>query len=150
MTTDLSTSVADIPSLNELAQASPQLSDQATFDGLVALIEKVAPLLQGQRLHNVVDLLSAVSDLVDMADDAMIEKLMKGYEEAVAGAWALGNATRYAMLQAAQEQEPPSIWQSFKRLNRDEDARRGLSVVVNMLATVGRQARVAGEPLPDD
>lgn len=150
MSNDLSTTVADIPSLNELAQASPQLSDQATFDGLVALIEKAAPLLQGQRLHNVVDLLSAISDLVDMADDAMIEKLMKGYEEAVAGAWAVSNAARYAMLQAGQDQDPPSIWQSFKRLNRDEDARRGMSVMVNFLTTVGRQARAVGEPLPED
>lgn len=150
MTHEISSSVADIPSLNELAQASPELNNQATFDGIVALSEKLAPLLQGQRLHNIVDLLSAVSDLVDMADDAMIEKLMKGYEQTVAGAWALSNSTRYAMMQAAQEQEPPSVWQTFKRLNRDEDARRGMNMVVNFLAVLGQQARQAGEPLPED
>ena len=142
--------MAQIRSLDDLVKSSPEMNDQATLEGLAALLEKLAPLLQGWRLHNVVDLLSAVSDIVDMADDAMIQKLMKGYEELVAGAWMLGNSARFSMLQASQKPSPPTLWQSLKRLNQDADVRRGLNVALNFLGAVGRQARLGGEHLPED
>ena len=117
------------------------MNDPATLQGLADLVEKLAPLLQGRRLHNLVDLLSAISDVVDMTDDAMVQKMMKGYENVVAGAFNLDNLTRYASVQAGAEEDPPTVWRLLRKLNRDADARRGLAMALAMLGLIGRQAR---------
>lgn len=135
------TAAAPKPSFENFLQENPQLNDAATLDGMGALAEKLAPLLQLKRFHNVIDLLSAVSDVVDMADDAMVQKLMKGYEDVAAGAFNINNVMRYAGAQAGAEEEPPTVWQSIKRLNGDADTRRGLAMALNMLGQLGRQAR---------
>ncbi|QOW20826.1 DUF1641 domain-containing protein [Lysobacter ciconiae] len=137
-------------SLADLARQSPELNDRATLEGISDIVAKLAPLLQGKRLHNVVDLLSAVSDVVDMADDAMVQKLMKGYEDVVAGAWNLNNITRHSAALAGAVETPPTLWQGIRAFNRDEDARRGLLVAMNLLSSVGRQARLASEPIAED
>ena len=144
------TATAPKQSFDTFLRSNPQLNDQATIEGMSALVEKLAPLLQLKRFHNLIDLLSATSDVVDMADDAMVQKLMKGYEDVVAGAFNLNNLTRYASAQAGAEKEPPTVWQAMRRLNRDEDARRGLAVVLAMLGQIGRQARQDAVILPDD
>lgn len=142
MNTELSeTPVAPKQSFDSFLQENPQLNDPATIAGMGALTEKLAPLLQLKRFHNVIDLLSAVSDVVDMADDAMVQKLMKGYEDVAAGAFNINNVMRYAGAQAGAEEEPPTVWQSLKRLNGDADTRRGLAMALNMLEQLGRQAR---------
>ena len=61
---------ADAPLLERLNQESA-FADEATEAGLIDLANKVAPLIQGRRFHNVVDLLSLAADGVDMADDAI-------------------------------------------------------------------------------
>lgn len=76
------------PLIERLNQESA-FADKATEAGLIDLANKVAPLIQGRRFHNVVDLLSLVADGVDMADDAMIQKMMSGYEDLVSNAWML-------------------------------------------------------------
>ncbi len=129
---------------------NPQLNDPATLRGLSALVEKVAPLLQARRFHNLIDLLSALSDVVDMADDAMVQKLMKGYEDLVAGAFNLNNVVRYAKAQAGTGQDPPTVWQSLRSLNRDPDTRRGLAMALAMLGMLGSQARQDAAVLSED
>lgn len=144
-----STAVAESRSLETVLKSSPELQNPQTLEGLSDLIEKIAPLLQGRRLHNIVDLLAAVSDVIEMADDAMLQKLMAMYEAGVSGAWMLGNAFRYAAAQAADAETPPTLLQSLRRLNRDEDARRGLDMIVGLLSELGRQARIANAPMPE-
>ena len=151
----MNTQVADTrhsskQSFDNFLQDNSQLNDPATLRGMADLVEKLAPLLQGRRFHNLVDLLSAVSDVVDMTDDAMVQKMMKGYENVVAGAFTLNNLTRYASAQAGAEEDPPSLWQSLRKLNRDADARRGLMMVTAMLGQLGRQARHDATMPPDD
>ncbi len=146
----MTTEMTQNTSFDALLRSNPQLNDPATVQGIADLVGKLAPLLQGQRLHNLVDLLSAVSDVVDMADDAMIQKLMKGYENVVAGAFNISNAMDYAIAQAGAEKEPPTLWQALRRLNRDDDARRGLAMALSMLGLLGRQAREGAAVLPDD
>ncbi len=150
MNNEMDTAVKPIGSLADLARQSADLNNQATLDGISELISKLAPLLQGNRLHNIVDLVAAVSDVIEMADDAMVQKLMKGYEEAVAGAWNLSNIARHSAAQAGSVETPPTLWQGIRQFNRDEDARRGLLVAMNVLGAVGRQARIAGEPITED
>ncbi|MEO7067326.1 MAG: DUF1641 domain-containing protein [Rhodanobacter sp.] len=144
------TRLASQQSFDSFLQDNPQLNDPATLRGMADLIEKLAPLLQGRRFHNLIDLLSAVSDVVDMTDDAMVQKMMKGYENVMAGAFNLSNLTRYANAQAGAEENPPTVWQSLRRLNGDADARRGLAMGLAMLGQLGRQARQDGVTLPDD
>jgi len=126
------------------------LQDEATLAGLADLLEKLAPVLQGRRLHNIVDLLAATSDVIEMTDDAMLQKLMALYEDSVGGIWMLTNALRYASAQAAANPTPPTLWQSVKKFNQNEDARRGLDVVSNILAELGRQAAIKGQKMPED
>ena len=97
-----------------------------------------------------VDLLSAVSDVVDMTDDALVQKMMKSYENLAAGAFNINNVMRYAGAQAGAEKEPPTVWQSLKRLNGDADARRGLAMALSMLGQLGRQARNEATTLSED
>lgn len=137
-------------SFDSFLQGNPQLNDAATQEGMAALVEKLAPLLQSKRFHNLIDLLSAVSDMVDMTDDAMVQKMMKGYEDLTAGAFNLNNMMRYAGAQAGAEEDPPTVWQSLRRLNGDADARRGLAMALAMLGLLGRQARQNAATLPDD
>ena len=137
-------------SFDTFLQNNPQLHDPAMLDGVAALVEKLSPLLQGRRFHNLVDLLSALPDVVDMTDDAMVQKMMKGYEDLVTGAFNINNAMRFASVQAGAEEEPPTLWQTMRRLNRDPDARRGLAVGLAMLSQMGRQARQDAVILPDD
>ncbi len=141
---------APTQSFDRFLQDNPQLNDPATLEGMAALTEKLAPLLQLKRFHNVVDLLSAVSDVVDMTDDALVQKMMKGYEDLAAGAFNLNNVMRYAGAQAGAEKEPPTVWQSLKRLNGDADARRGLAMALSMLGQLGRQARNEATTLSED
>jgi|AntDeeMinimDraft_5_1070356.scaffolds.fasta_scaffold00070_10 uncharacterized protein YjgD (DUF1641 family) len=137
-------------SLEQVLEEVPELQDQETLDGLTDLITKAAPLIQGRRLHNIVDLLAAASDVIEMADDAMVQKLMALYEEGIGGAWGITNALRYASAQAAHDETPPTIWKSLRRLSKDEDARRGLNVAINLAAELGRQSRAANKPMLED
>jgi uncharacterized protein YjgD (DUF1641 family) len=120
-------------------ERAPYSLDEATERGVSDLLEKAAPLLRGRRFHNIVDLLSLVSDGVDMADDAMIQKLMKTYEEAIGAAWTLGNAARFAASEAATKPTPSLI--GLLRAAADEDVRRGLHVALLFLAVLGRRTR---------
>ncbi|MBS0236875.1 MAG: DUF1641 domain-containing protein [Proteobacteria bacterium] len=115
------------------------IMDEATERGLAELLEKVAPLLQGRRFHNIVDLLSLASDAVDMADDALIQKMMKTYEEGVGAAWSLGNAARYAANEACVR-KTPSLF-GLVRAAGGEDVRRGLHFALLFLEVLGRQMR---------
>lgn len=111
--------------------------DHATQKGLIELLEKAAPLLQGKRFHNIIDLLSAVSDTIDMADDAMIQKVVKTADEAIGGAWTAGNAARYAAAQVSRE-PVPSTFQLLRKTG-DEDFRRGLHFTMKFLSILGKQ-----------
>ena len=138
------------PTLERLLECLPALKDEATQAGAADLLEKLAPLLQGRRLHNIVDLLAATSDVIEMTDDAMLQKVMSLYEESIGGIWMLTNALRYASAQSAANATPPTLWQSVKKFNQNEDARRGLDVVANILAELGRQAAIKGQDMPED
>ncbi|SUA91947.1 DUF1641 domain-containing protein [Pandoraea pulmonicola] len=115
------------------------LLNESTERGLVSLVEKLAPLIQGNRLHNVVDLLSLVSDAIDMFDDAMIQKLMNAFESGIGTFWSLTNAARYAQNAAENSATPSAI--ELQRVAGQEDVRRGLHFSLLFLAVLGRQMR---------
>ncbi|MDO5505200.1 MAG: hypothetical protein Q4F49_02760 [Pseudoxanthomonas suwonensis] len=133
-----------------LLRENPQLNDEATVEGITALIEKITPLVQGGRMHNVVDLLSALSDVVDLADEGIVQKLSKDFEDMTALAFNGSNCLNHALDVAGRDEQGPSVWQAIGRINRDDDARRGLGVALAILAQLGRQARYGAMPMPED
>lgn len=112
------------------------LQDDAALQGLAELMGKLEPLLAGRRLNRVVDLLSATADLVDMADDYMVEKVAKAFEDGVGGAWAAGNAARMAAAQVQAMEETPTLI-GLMRMAREPDVRRGLAFMLAMAGALG-------------
>ncbi|URN89911.1 MAG: hypothetical protein NAG77_03200 [Pseudomonas protegens] len=106
--------------------------------GLEALMKKLQPLLDGARLDNMVDLLSLLCDLIDMLDQAMIEKLAQQFEEATAATWMLGNALRMAKAETSAQGTAPSLY-GLLSLLREEDTRRGAALLLRTLNVIGRQ-----------
>ncbi|MFY1928411.1 DUF1641 domain-containing protein [Achromobacter xylosoxidans] len=107
-------------------------------DALAQLADKLQPLADSGRLDNIVDLLALASDLVDLLDAPMVEKLGALSEQATGAAWTLSNAWRAAQAQGLQEARPPGLGGLFQ-LSRDEDTRRGLALVLRTLQGLGRQ-----------
>ena len=104
--------------------------------GLTALIAKIQPLIDGGRLDNIVDVLSLVSDMTDLLDAAMVEKLARLFENATAATWTVSNAVRLAKAEVAPE--PPGAYALIKLLN-EPDTRKGVAVVLKTLNVIGRQ-----------
>ena len=105
--------------------------------GLNALVAKLQPLLDGGRLDNIVDALSLVSDMIDLLDPAMVEKLAQLFENATASTWMIGNAVRLAKAEVSAA-APPGAYALIKMLN-DPDTRKGVAVVLKSLNVIGRQ-----------
>ncbi|WP_166221052.1 DUF1641 domain-containing protein [Pseudomonas atagonensis] len=106
--------------------------------GLTALMAKMQPLIAGGRVENLVDVLSLVSDIADLLDAAMVEKLALLFENATAATWTASNSLRLAKSEVAAMPEPPSLLTLLKLLN-DSDTRKGVAVVLKTLNVIGRQ-----------
>ncbi|CAI1617318.1 Uncharacterised protein [Serratia quinivorans] len=119
-------------------------SEQAS---LAPLLDKLQPLLAGGRLDNVVDLLSLLSDLVDIADNALVEKLAGVFEGLVAAGWEGGMALKMAYTEL--QSDPSSAnFRSLYALLRQPDTLLGLMLVLRTLQIIGQ--RVRSSALPPD
>ncbi|QQB32676.1 DUF1641 domain-containing protein [Achromobacter deleyi] len=107
-------------------------------DALAQLADKLQPLADSGRLDNIVDLLALASDLVDLLDAPMVEKLGTLSEQVSGAAWTASNAWRMAQAQGMREAHPPGLAGLFQ-LSRDEDTRRGLALLLRTLQGLGRQ-----------
>ncbi|ABR83112.1 MULTISPECIES: DUF1641 domain-containing protein [Pseudomonas aeruginosa group] len=119
------------------AQAETPLFPEQTRESLQALVGKLQPLIEGRRLDNLVDLLSLLSDLIDLLDPAMVDRLASLFEQATSVGWSVGNAVRVAKAEVLREQ-PPNL-KDLLRLLRDADTRRGLALLLGSLRSLGRQ-----------
>lgn len=119
-------------------EVTDTLALQGGNPGLEALLNKLQPLLDGGRLDNLVDLASLLSDLVDLLDAALVEKLSVQFEEATALTWTLGNAIRQARAQAREHTTAPSLYGLLMML-RDPHTRRGCALVLGVLNAIGKQ-----------
>lgn len=105
--------------------------------GVDALMKKLEPLLVSGRMDNIIDLLSLGSDLVDLLDTAMVDKLAHGFEDVTALTWTVGNALRMAQAQSGDTQ-PPSLL-GLVQLLREPQTRRGIALMLRVLNNLGRQ-----------
>lgn len=106
--------------------------------GLEALLSKLQPLLDGGRMDNIVDLLALISDLIDLLDPALVEKLAGLFESATAVSWTVGNALRMAKAETTEQAIAPSLY-GLLALLRDADTRRAVALVLRALNVIGRQ-----------
>lgn len=120
-------------------------SEQAS---LAPLLDKLQPLLAGGRLDNVVDLLSLLSDLVDIADNALVEKLSGVFEGLVAAGWEGGMALKMAHTEL-QSDPSPANFRSLYALLRQPDTLLGLMLLLRTLQIIGQRIR-SGALSPDD
>ena len=88
-----------------------------------ALADRLGLLAEAGRLDNIADLLSLASDLVDLLDQSMVEKLALLSEQATSAAWIAANTLRDAHARTLREERPPSLT-GLIGLLRDEDAAR--------------------------
>jgi uncharacterized protein YjgD (DUF1641 family) len=111
--------------------------EMSATPGFTALMAKLQPLIDGGRLENIVDMLSLVSDIADLLDAAMVEKLAQLFETAAATTWAASNAVRVAKAETLALAEPPSLFALLKLFN-EPDTRKGVAVVLRTLNVMGR------------
>jgi hypothetical protein len=116
-------------------------------ESLAPLLDKLQPLLAGGRLDNVVDLLSLLSDLVDIADNALVEKLAGVFEDLVAAGWEGGMALKMAHTEL-QLDPPATNFRSVYALLRQPDTLLGLMLVLRTLQIIGQRMRSSAMP-PD-
>ncbi|WP_339533024.1 DUF1641 domain-containing protein [Pseudomonas mucidolens] len=115
---------------------APSAADPALV--VQALLGKLQPLIESGRLDNLVDLASIMSDMVDMLDAAMVEKLAGLFEQATTLSWAAGNALRMAKAQTQALEAPDSLY-GLLTLLREPDTRRGVGLMLRAMNIVGRQ-----------
>ena len=120
-----------IPSDGAEAVGTPDLA-------IHQIVQKLQPLLDSGRLDNLVDLLSIASDIVDLLDCAMVEKLATLFEQTTSVSWELGNAVRMAKSQTQTLEHPDSLY-GLLTLLREPDTRRGVGLILRTLNVIGRQ-----------
>jgi uncharacterized protein YjgD (DUF1641 family) len=112
---------------------------------LDALLAKLDPLLATGRLDNVVDLLSLLSDITDIADNALVEKLAGVFEGVVAAGWEGSMALKMAHSEL-QLNTSPANYRSVYALLRQPDTLLGLMLVLRTLQIIGQRLRTSALP----
>ncbi|CFR21371.1 hypothetical protein ACSMDF_12595 [Yersinia enterocolitica] len=133
---------------------SKQQSDKNHVDQLILhesdyaeLLKKLQPLITGGRLNNVVDMLSLFSDVVDIADDALVEKLSNIFEDVVSVGWESGNALRMASVELKLNSETVN-YRSLYSLFRHQDTLVGIHLLLRTLQIIGQRINETKISLP--
>lgn len=119
--------------------------DSSQAQPLDAMLAKLDPLLATGRLDNVVDLLSLLSDITDIADNALVEKLAGVFEGVVAAGWEGGMALKMAHSEL-QLNTSPANYRSVYALLRQPDTLLGLMLVLRTLQIIGQRLRTSTLP----
>lgn len=113
--------------------------------GLNELLAKLQPLIAGNRLHNIVDVLSLLSDLVDISDNAIVEKLSGVFEGVLSASWEGGSAMSMAYTELQFNQDKHTLRSTYSLL-KHPDTLKGIALVLRTLQIVGK--RIPEQPLP--
>lgn len=114
-------------------------------EALTALMDKLSPLLASGRLDNVVDLLSLLSDLTDIADNALVEKLAGLFEDLTALGWEGGMTLKMAHSEL-QRDAPTASLRALYGVLRQPDTLLGLMLVLRTLQIIGQRMRSSRLP----
>ncbi|VEA71896.1 Uncharacterized conserved protein [Serratia rubidaea] len=114
-------------------------------EALAALMEKLSPLLASGRLDNVVDALSLTSDLVDIADNALVDKLAALFDDLTSAGWEGGMALKMVYSELQQNEQPATL-RGLYALLRQPETLLGLMLVLRTLNIIGGRLRAAHLP----
>ncbi|ENG7682284.1 hypothetical protein [Providencia stuartii] len=129
------------------------MSNENTHSKLIELLnsesvnhfaEKISPLLHLKRLDNIVDLLSLVSDLVDILDLGTVEKLSNSFEDTLTPVWELGTAYNMAKMEAIYDDKTHNF-RSVYSLLKDPNTLRGISILLRTLQIMGSRIPQSNE-----
>lgn len=109
------------------------------------LADKIAPLLELNRLDNIVDLFSLVSDLIDILDLGKIEKIANLFEDILVPVWELETAYNMAKMEAIYE-DKKSNFRSVYSLLKDPNTLREISILLRTLQIIGSRLPQSHEP----
>lgn len=113
-----------------------KLVELLNFESGDHFADKLAPLLQLNRLDNIVDLLSLISDLIDITDNSTVEKLANSFEDILAPVWEFGTAYNMAKMEEIYNSKNPNF-RSVYALLKDPNTLRGISTVLRTLQIMG-------------
>lgn len=99
--------------------------------------DQMTMLVQTGRIDNLIDLLSVVSDQIEMTTTPMAEKMVKSLDNITSAGFVTENAVRYAMRENAKN-EIPSLFGILKMM-KDDETRKGLAFMLNLTKGIGKQ-----------
>lgn len=100
--------------------------------------EQFSMLVKTNRMGNLVDLLSVISDNIEMMNDDMVEKAIKKVDGAATAAFIGENSIKYAKKELQKGNEYGSIFQIMGAM-KDPDIKKGISFTLHMLKGLGKQ-----------
>lgn len=100
--------------------------------------EKFSMLVKTGRLDNLIDLLSALSDNIEMVNDDMVEKAIKKVDGMTTAAFIGENSIKYAKKELDKGNEFKGIFAIMKAM-KDPDVVRGVSFTLHALKGLGKQ-----------
>lgn len=121
---------------NNLSPADIQLLSDEDKLHLQHLLEKARPLLALKRFDNIVDLLSLISDSIDIIDNATVEKLSVAFEETLIPVWELGTAYNMAKKESIYQDKKYTLGSTFALL-RDPNTLKGISIILRTVQIIG-------------
>lgn len=121
---------------NNLNLVESQLFTDEDKIHLQHLLEKARPLLALKRFDNIVDLLSLISDSIDIIDNATVEKLSVAFEETMIPVWELSTAFNMAKKESIYQDKKCTLGSTFSLL-KNPDTLKGLTIVLRTLQIIG-------------
>ncbi|MEQ4925115.1 hypothetical protein [Proteus hauseri] len=121
---------------NNLSPEDIQLLSNEDKLHLQHLLEKARPLLALKRFDNIVDLLSLISDSIDIIDNATVEKLSVAFEETMIPVWELSTAFNMAKKESVYQDKKYTLSSTFSLL-KNPDTLKGLTIVLRTLQIIG-------------
>ncbi|EEG85761.1 hypothetical protein PROPEN_02569 [Proteus penneri ATCC 35198] len=121
---------------NKLSPADIQLLSDEDKLHLQHLLEKARPLLALKRFDNIVDLLSLISDSIDIIDNATVEKLSVAFEETLIAVWELSTAYNMAKKESLYQDKKYTLGSTFALL-KNPDTLKGISIILRTVQIIG-------------
>lgn len=121
---------------NNLSPADIKLLSDEDKLHLQHLLEKARPLLVLKRFDNIVDLLSLISDSIDIMDNATVEKLSVAFEETLIPVWELSTAYNMAKKESIYQDKKYTLGSTFALL-RNPDTLKGISIILRTVQIIG-------------
>lgn len=125
---------------NNINPVETQLLTNEDKIHLQHLLEKARPLLALKRFDNIVDLLSLISDSIDIVDNATIEKISVAFEEALIPVWELSTALNMAKKESLYQDKKYTLGSTFSLL-KNPDTLKGITIVLRTLQIIGENNR---------